>query len=74
MKYTKGIKVKLREDSKWVDFQSNEKDSSNPLNMQGEIISTDSDDRLPYQVKWANSKTNSYNEDDLYFEDNYEIY
>ena len=65
-KFKAGDKVMLSPDSRWVEGDSKEPDSFNPLNMEGIIINEDVySKRHKWEVKWSNDITNTYSNDDL---------
>lgn len=68
-KFKVGDKVFLRPESKWAAYGVNTEESSNPLNVVGEITRYSEDDLkndgLGITVDWNNGYLNSYAEEDL---------
>lgn len=68
-KFKVGDKVFLRPESKWAAYGVNTEQSSNPLNVVGEITRYSEydlkKDRLGISVDWENGHVNNYTEEDL---------
>lgn len=65
-KFKIGDEVMLSPESKWVEEDSKEFNSFNPLNMKGVIIEEDvQSERHKWTVEWSNERINTYSNDDL---------
>lgn len=60
-----GTKVYLREDSEWINYDSHEGHSNNPLNVEGVVTAINPNSTFKVVVKWYNNTNNSYTYDDL---------
>ena len=65
-KFKIGDEVMLSHESRWVEEDSNESDSSNPLNMKGVITSVNDYGVIEYDITWSNDSSNGcYKDEDL---------
>ena len=61
-----GTKVYLREDSTWVNWESYDEGSTNPIDVEGVVYEVGDDSfSLPVNVSWSNGTGNSYHFKDL---------
>lgn len=60
-----GDRVRLSASSKWVDSDSKDPKSSNPLGIEGTIDSYSDNDCFRIEVMWDNGRHNSYDDNDL---------